>query len=71
MRSQLKRAGKVPLYPGIGLSCWPNDGRDAERLARQIEAARALGLKGFTVFNFDHRAEQVLPLMRLGVTKDD
>lgn len=71
VRSQLKRAGKVPLYPGIGLSCWPSDGRDAERLARQIEAARALGLKGFTVFNFDHRAEQVLPLMRLGVTKED
>ena len=71
VRAQLRHCGKVPLYPGIGLSCWPNDGRDAERLARQIEAARALGLKGFTVFNFDHRAEQALPLMRLGVTKED
>jgi uncharacterized lipoprotein YddW (UPF0748 family) len=71
VRSQMKRAGKVPLLPGIGLSCWPNDGRDAERLARQIEVARKLGLKGFTVFNLDHRAERALPLMRLGVTKED
>ncbi len=71
LRAQLKRCGKVPLYPGIGLSCWPSDGRDAERLAKQILATRDLGFKGFTVFNFDHRAEQVLPLMRLGVTKED
>lgn len=28
-------------------------------------------LGGFTVFNFDRRAEAVLPLLRLGVTKDD
>jgi len=71
VRAQLKAAGKVPLYPGIGLSCWPNDGRDGERLAKQIQAARDLGTPGFTVFNFDRRAEAVLPLMRLGVTKED
>lgn len=71
LRAQLRRCGKTPLYPGIGLSCWPSDGRDAERLAKQIMAVRDLGLKGFTVFNLDRRAEQVLPLMRLGVTKED
>ena len=68
---QKRLAGKVPIYPGIGLSTWRNDGRDAVRLARQILAVRELGLDGFTVFNFDRRAEKVLPLLRLGVTRGE
>ena len=67
---QKRVAGKVPVYPGIGLSTWRNDGRDAVRLAKQILAVRELGLGGFTVFNFDRRAEKVLPMLRLGVTSD-
>ena len=70
-RVQQEAVGKAKLYPGIGLSCWTNDGEDAVRLAKQIQAVRDLGLGGFTVFNFDRRAEAVLPLMRLGVTKED
>ena len=70
-RMQNEAVGKAKLYPGIGLSCWTNDGEDAVRLAKQIQAVRDLGLGGFTVFNFDRRAEGVLPLMRLGVTKED
>jgi len=70
-RMQNEAVGKAKLYPGIGLSCWTNDGEDAVRLAKQIQAVRDLGLGGFTVFNFDRRAEAVLPLMRLGVTKED
>lgn len=66
---QKRIAGKVPVYPGIGLSCWRNDGRDAVRLAKQILVVRELGLDGFTVFNFDRRAEKVLPLLHLGVTR--
>ena len=60
---------KVPVYPGIGLSTWRNDGRDAVRLAKQILVVRELGLDGFTVFNLDRRAEKALPLLRLGVTR--
>jgi len=60
-------AGKVPLYPGIGLSCW-KDPRDAVKIAQQIAVARELGLKGFTVFNYDDNAEAVLPYLRLGAT---
>ncbi len=71
VRAQLAAAGKTPLYPGIGLSCWENDGRDAVRLAKQIAAARSLGLGGFTVFNLDRRAERALPLLRLGPTRED
>ena len=71
VKTQMAAAGKVPLYPGIGLSCWQNDGQDGMKLAKQIQVARDLGLGGFTVFNFDRRAERVLPLMRTGVTKED
>lgn len=71
VRMQMGAVGKAKLYPGIGLSCWTNDGDDAVRLAKQIQAVRDLGLDGFTVFNFNRRAEGVLPLMRLGVTKED
>ena len=46
-------------------------GTDGVRLAKQIEAVRELGLGGFTVFNFDRRAERVLPLLRTGVTRED
>ncbi len=66
---QKRVVGKVPVYPGIGLSCWRNDGRDAVRLAKQILVVRELGLDGFSVFNFDRRAEKVLPLIHLGVTR--
>ena len=62
-------AGKVRLYPGIGLSCWKNP-QDAVKLAEQIEVTRELGLSGFTVFNYDANAEAVLPWVRLGTTAD-
>lgn len=71
VRRQARAVGKAKVYPGIGLSTWMNDGGDAVRLARQIMVARDLGLGGFTVFNFDSRAERALPLLRLGVTKED
>lgn len=71
VRIQKAAIGKTKIYPGIGLSCWVNDGMDALKFAKQIQAVRKLGLDGFTVFNFDRRAERVLPLLRTGVTKED
>ena len=71
VRMQMDAVGKTRLYPGIGLSCWKNDGEDAVRLAKQIQAVRDLGLDGFTVFSLNRRAEPVLPLMRKGVTRED
>jgi len=67
VNTQKDYVGKVPLYPGIGLSCW-KDPRDAVKIAQQIAVARELGLKGFTVFNYDDNAEAVLPYLRLGAT---
>lgn len=70
-RVQRDAVGAAKLRPGIGLSCWTNDGEDAVRLAKQIQAVRDLGLGGFAVFNLDRRAEAVLPLLRMGVTKEN
>jgi uncharacterized lipoprotein YddW (UPF0748 family) len=67
--AQKTYAGKVPLYPGIGLSCW-KDPRDAAKLAEQITILRELAVPGFTVFNFDSNAEAVLPYLRLGTTAE-
>jgi hypothetical protein len=65
----MEYAGKVPLYPGIGLSVW-KDPKDVVKITEQIEIVRGLGLKGFTVFNYDANAEAVLPYLRLGTTAE-
>ena len=61
VRIQMAAAGKVKLYPGIGLSCWPGDGEDIRRLGEQMEIVRKLGLGGFTVFSLSPRAETAFP----------
>lgn len=66
VRRQKGLVAGVKLYPGIGLSCWQDDGNDAERFAGQLEALRGEGCAGFTVFNFDRRAEALFPLLRRG-----
>ena len=66
---QKQSVGDVPLYPGIGLSVWKDETSHPLKLSRQITVVREAGLKGFTVFNFDARAEHALPYVSLGVTK--
>lgn len=68
--AQLNYAGEVPVYPGIGLSCWKNP-RDVVKLVEQIELTRQFNTGGFTVFQYDARMESVLPLMALGTTSVD
>jgi uncharacterized lipoprotein YddW (UPF0748 family) len=65
--AQLEYAGKVPCYPGIGLSTW-SDPHDAVRLIQQIEITRRLKTGGFTVFNYDSHAVDALPFCALGAT---
>jgi hypothetical protein len=62
---------KVKLYPGIGLSCWRNDGKDAMRMAKHIQVLRKDGAEGFTVFNFDARAEKAFPILSTGPTRSE
>nr|CAX69050.1 hypothetical protein, conserved in bacteria [uncultured bacterium] len=68
---QLAWAGKVPVYPGIGLSVW--DSRtDAAKLFESIKITRRLKTGGFTVFNYDSgAAREVVPLCGVGITRKE
>ncbi len=69
VEQQLAWAGKVPCYPGIGLSTW-SDPTDICRLIEQINVTRQLKTGGFTVFNYAAtEATQVLPLLGEGMTR--
>ncbi|MBN1347744.1 MAG: family 10 glycosylhydrolase [Phycisphaerae bacterium] len=65
---QVQWAGKVPCYPGIGLSVW-RDG-DICRLIEQIDITRKHKTGGFTVFNYGAtEANEILPLCGMGITR--
>ncbi|MEN6334451.1 MAG: family 10 glycosylhydrolase, partial [Phycisphaerales bacterium] len=69
IQQQFAWTGKVPCYPGIGLSTW-NDSADICRLIEQINITRQLKTRGFTVFNYGFtEAIQVLPLLGEGMTR--
>lgn len=69
VRPQLPWAGKVPCYPGIGLSVWP-DQTDICKLIEQIGITRRLKTGGFTIFNYGgDQASEVLPRLGKGMTK--
>ncbi|MCX5684280.1 MAG: family 10 glycosylhydrolase [Planctomycetota bacterium] len=67
--TQLPLAGKVPCYPGIGLSTW-NPPTDACKVIDQITAARQAGCKGFTIFELNGATvREVLPMLGKGITR--
>ncbi|MBN2314336.1 MAG: family 10 glycosylhydrolase [Sedimentisphaerales bacterium] len=69
VEQQLPWAGKVPCYPGIGLSVW-SDATDICKLIEQINMTRRLATGGFTIFNYGSaQAHQVLPLLGQGLTQ--
>jgi len=69
VRQQFGWAGKVPCYPGIGLSCWTAPG-DICKLIDQIQITRRLKTGGFTIFNYDPTAARdILPLCGKGITR--
>jgi uncharacterized lipoprotein YddW (UPF0748 family) len=69
VQQQLVWAGKVPCYPGIGLSTW-SDPTDICRLIEQINVTRQLKTGGFMVFNYGAtEASQILPLLGEGMTQ--
>jgi uncharacterized lipoprotein YddW (UPF0748 family) len=68
VEQQLTWAGKVPCYPGIGLSVW-SDPSDICKLIEQINVTRKLGTGGFTIFNYSpNEANKILPLLGKGLT---
>jgi len=69
IKAQLDWAGNVPCYPGIGMSCWPNQ-TDIAKLIEQITITRRLHTGGFTVFNYGVSAAQdMVPLCGKGITR--
>ncbi len=66
---QVQWAGRVPCYPGIGLSCWtPPD--DVVGLVEKILITRRLRTGGFTVFDYSPEAtRRVVELCGLGITR--
>jgi uncharacterized lipoprotein YddW (UPF0748 family) len=69
--TQLPLAGKVPCYPGIGLSTWQPP-TDACKVIDQILAARRAGCKGFTIFELSGATvREVLPLLGRGITRTE
>ena len=69
VQRQITWAGKVPCYPGIGLSTWTS----ADKLVRfidQVDVSRQLGTGGFTVFDYGvFEAEEIVPLSGIGLTR--
>ncbi len=66
---QVAWAGKVPCYPGIGLSVW-HPRNDVRKLIEQIQITRRYKTGGFTIFNYGaSEAREVVPLCGMGVTK--
>jgi uncharacterized lipoprotein YddW (UPF0748 family) len=66
-------AGKVPCYPGIGISTWPvaSDGNLCE-LISQVNVTRRLKTGGFTIFEYAAReAKEIVPRCGLGLTSKD
>jgi uncharacterized lipoprotein YddW (UPF0748 family) len=62
-------AGKVPVYPGIGVSS-STSRLTADRVIRQIEITRRHDTGGFVLFNYgQNESRELLPLLGAGVTK--
>jgi uncharacterized lipoprotein YddW (UPF0748 family) len=71
VEQQLEWAGKVPCFPGIGLSVW-SDPSDICKLIEQINVTRKLGTGGFTIFNYSpNEANKILPLLGKGLTRNE
>jgi len=68
---QLPWTGKVPCYPGIGLSTWP-DKTDICKLIEQIKITRRHRTGGFTIFNYGSiEARHIVPQCGKGITRKD
>jgi uncharacterized lipoprotein YddW (UPF0748 family) len=65
---QVQLAGRVPCYPGIGVSA-SSSKFGIERLIEQINITRRHQTHGFTIFNYGvTESRELLPLLGLGIT---
>ncbi|MBM4034589.1 MAG: hypothetical protein FJ291_22835 [Planctomycetes bacterium] len=69
VKQQREWAGKVPVYPGIGLGVWP-PGDNIVKLIDFIAVTRKLGTTGFTIFEYTAPvARDIVPLCGKGITR--
>ena len=65
---QREWAGKVPVYPGIGVSS-SRSRLGADRTIGQIAITRRQDTKGFVIFNYGvNESRELLPLLGAGIT---
>lgn len=66
--NQVAWAGRVPCYPGIGVSA-SRSKFGPDRVIEQINITRQHGARGFTIFNYAvPESRDLLPLLGLGIT---
>ena len=64
---QLAEAPDIPIYPGIGISCWQK--HSSFRAADMIKITRDLNTGGFMLFQYDRNAyNEFVPLCGKGLT---
>jgi uncharacterized lipoprotein YddW (UPF0748 family) len=62
--------GRIPLYPGLGVTAGSSSLGSDDTIA-QILIARRLGTPGFIIFNYSQSlAETLLPDLSRGITSD-
>lgn len=65
---QVQWAGRIPCYPGIGVSA-SSSRFGADRTIEQINITRRLQTHGFVIFNYGvEENRELLPLLGLGIT---
>ena len=66
---QVKWAGKVPCYPGLGVSA-SSSHFGADRAIEEIEIARRYHTGGFVIFNYgSNESKELLPQLGAGITR--
>ena len=66
---QVKWAGKVPCYPGLGVSA-SSSHFGADRAIEEIEIARRYQTGGFVIFNYGaNESKELLPQLGAGITR--
>lgn len=69
VKQQVEWAGKVPCYPGIGVSA-SSSHFGVDRVIEQIQLTRAHHTGGFTIFNYGvTESKELVPLLGLGITR--
>ena len=72
VRRQQEWAGRVPCYPGIGVSTWTSVPDKIGRLIAQIKSTRELKTGGFTLFEYNaEEARDTIPLCGRGMTRKE